>query len=456
MGGCVVVLDVGKTHVKVLAFDPQGNIVAERSRANGPLAATSRCPYLHLDTEGAWTFLLGALREIAAAAPVDSLSISTHGAAGALVDEAGVVLPPMDYEWDGFGVDADEYAAVRPPFDETLSPNLPRGLNLGRQMFHLFRHHPAEFARARAFLTYPQYWAWRLCGVMASETTSLGCHSDLWRPREADFSSLVDCLGWRALFPPLRRAWETLGPVKSEVAAATGVRPDAQTLCGAHDTNAALAAYLVDRADPFTVISTGTWVIIMAVGGRGTLDQDADMLANVDIRGEAVPCARFMGGREFAILAGAEPAKVCEADVAAVVAAGVFALPSFSDQGGPFADRVGRIEGPTPTTPEGRAALATLYAALMTAYLLERLQAPGELIVEGGFAKTPAFADVLAALTPGRRVVVAGSGTGAAEGAALLARWDRAAAPPKTQPARAWSIAGLAEYRARWSALAGV
>jgi sugar (pentulose or hexulose) kinase len=455
MDGCVVVLDVGKTNVKVLAFDPQGNIVAERSRANGPLPANSLCPYLHLDTEDAWTFLLRALREIAATIPIYALSISTHGAAGVLVDDAGVVLPPMDYEWEGCDVDADEYAALRPPFDETLSPCVPRGLNLGRQLFHLYRHHPARFARARAFLTYPQYWAWRLCGVMASETSSLGCHTDLWKPREADFSSLVDRLGWRRLFPPLRRAWERLGPVRSEVAAATGLRRDAQTLCGAHDTNAALAAYLIDRVDPFTVISTGTWVIVMAVGGQGKLDPNADMLANVDVRGNPVPSARFMGGREFAILAGAEPANVSEADVASVVAAGVFALPSFSDQGGPFAGRAGRIEGPKPATPEGRTALATLYAALMTAHMLERLQAPGELIVEGGFAKTPAFANVLAALTPGRRVVVAESAAGAAEGAATLTHWGRAVAPPKTQPAAGWALAGLSEYHARWSALVG-
>ena len=41
------------------------------------------------------------------------------------------------------------------------------------------------------------------------------------------------------------------------------------------------------RRDPFTVISTGTWVIIMAVGGKARLDPQADMLANVDVRGAA-------------------------------------------------------------------------------------------------------------------------------------------------------------------------
>ena len=53
---------------------------------------------------------------------------------------------------------------------------------------------------------------------MASEVTSLGAHTDLWRPNEGDLSSMVDRLGWRRLFPPMRKAWDTLGTLKPEVA----------------------------------------------------------------------------------------------------------------------------------------------------------------------------------------------------------------------------------------------
>ena len=115
---------------------------------------------------------------------------------------------------------------------------------------------------------------------------------------------MVDKLGWRRLFPPRRNAWDTLGTLKPEVAAATGLAPDVRVICGAHDSNASLVPHLLSRRDPFTVISTGTWVIIMAIGGKARLDPNADMLANVDVRGEPTPTARFMGGREFAVLAG--------------------------------------------------------------------------------------------------------------------------------------------------------
>jgi sugar (pentulose or hexulose) kinase len=173
------------------------------------------------------------------------------------------------------------------------------------------------------------------------------------------------------------------------------------------------------------------------------------MLANVDVRGAPVPTARFMGGREFSILAGEGAPEAREADIQAVVASGIMALPAFSDQGGAFAGRKGRIIGESPAAPSARAALATLYVALMTAYTLRLLEAPGDLIVEGGFNRSPAFAAVLSALMPERNVVVAAT-SGAAEGAAMLANWERAYDAPRSAAAAAWRMPGLQEYHDRW------
>ena len=449
MSACIAVLDVGKTNVKVIAFDRDFHVVAERSRRNGPLEATPDTPYLHLDTGTVWDFLIHSLKEIGAEHRIEAISISAHGAAGALVTPGGEALAPMDYEFGGYDVDAHDYAAARAPFAETLSPNVPRGLNLGRQLFYMRRHFPERAAKATAILCYAQYWAWRLSGAMASEATSLGAHTDLWNPNERRLSSMVERQGWTPLFPPMRKAWERLGPIRPEVAAATGLDRATPVLCGAHDSNASLVPHLLANADPFTLVSTGTWVIVMSVGGSADLDESADMLANVDVRGEPVPSARFMGGREFAVLAGETPAEPAREDIAAIIAAGTFALPSFSDQGGPFSGREGRIEGPPPSTDRARAALASLYAASMTAYLIGRLGGRGDVLIEGGFARTPAFAGLLAALT-GRRVRVATSTAGAAEGAARLALWGEAQKLPELKTEPPWEIDGLRDYYQRW------
>ena len=165
---------------------------------------------------------------------------------------------------------------------------------------------------------------------MATEVTSIASHTDLWRPNEGRLSGMVDKLGWRRLFPPLRKAWETLGTLRPKSRRRQASRQKCASYAARMISNAALVPHLMSRRDPFTVISTGTWVIIMAVGARSRLDPSADMLANVDVRGEPVPTARFMGGREFSAVAGDAPAEAGEADVAAVVASGAIASPAFS------------------------------------------------------------------------------------------------------------------------------
>src|SRR5208282_5796326 len=102
--------------------------------------------YLRLDTERAWAFYLAALKEVGARFQIDAVSVAAHGAAGVLVTEDGVAAPPVDYEFDGFAPVDAEYDALRPSFAESLTPNLPRGLNLGRQIFYVQRTFPEAFA----------------------------------------------------------------------------------------------------------------------------------------------------------------------------------------------------------------------------------------------------------------------------------------------------------------------
>ncbi|TGP55948.1 carbohydrate kinase, partial [bacterium M00.F.Ca.ET.229.01.1.1] len=126
----------------------------------------------------------------------------------------------------------------------------------------------------------------------------LGCHSHLWAPRERDFSSLVDAEGWRGQMPAFERAGAVIGEqrfgnTERSIAIHNGV----------HDSNAALYAYRRQGLGPLTVVSTGTWVVSMAVGGgRVELDPARDTLVNVNALGDPVPSARFMGGREFSML----------------------------------------------------------------------------------------------------------------------------------------------------------
>lgn len=448
--GPVGVLDVGKTNSKLFVFDRRGRILDQVAR---PSASLPGPPYLHLDSEGVWRWLIEQLGTMAARWPIDTLVTTTHGASAALIDDDGLVLPMLDYEFEPPAAFAATYEAAAPSFAESFAPVLPGGINLGRQLFWQQQAFPDAFRRARHILCYPQYLAWRLCGVAASEVTSLGTHTHLWAPNRGGFSSLVERQGWTGLFPPLRRAWEALGPIRPAIAAQTGLRPDCRVLCGIHDSNAALLLYLKALGRGFALASTGTWMILLRPDQPlERLDPARDTVANVDVDGRPVATARFMGGREYQILAGDGAAVPITADdVAGIVAAQTYALPSFAPAG-PFPDRKGRIVGPAPQTPAARAALATLYAALMTDVGFDLLEAQDALLIDGGFAANPLYGGLLGALRPRQSVQVNRAHEGTATGASLLASWHdpNATVPLVLEPCPAVAIEGLHAYAAEW------
>jgi sugar (pentulose or hexulose) kinase len=412
----IAVLDIGKTNAKVLVVDLVTG--ADEVLGRTPNAVLRDGPYPHHDIEMLWQFALSGLEQ-AAKRGVDAVSITTHGAACVLVDETGApALPMLDYEHDGPESVSAEYEAVRPGFAETGSPRLPLGLNLGAQVFWLSHEFPTEFSRVRHVLSLPQYWAFRLSGVAASEATSLGCHTDLWNPWAGRFSSLVLRMGWEGLFPPVRKAAEVLGPVLPSVAAATGLPAGTPVLCGIHDSNASLVPHLAEA--PCGVLSTGTWMIVMALGGRAVeLDAARDVLVNVSALGQPVPTARFMGGREMDEIMGSRIVEPSEADLRGVLEGRVMAMPSLHPETGPFP---GKRFGWIGREPEGgaRMAAASFYAALMGAECLDLAGAEGPVIVEGAFGGNLAFLRMLATAT-GRVVRGSGQGAGTGLGAALLA-----------------------------------
>lgn len=450
-----VVLDIGKTNAKLTLIDAAGKTLAE---VRTPNTVRRDGPYPHHDTERLWGWMLGELRGLSRFAHIRAIVPVTHGATAALVDDAGLVLPVPDYEHvPGDATDAARYDGLRPPFDESGSPQLPAGLNLGRQLDWLQARFPIEFARARHVLMYPQYWAWRLSGVAASEVTSLGCHTDLWRPRVGRWSSLVERLGWEPLFPPRRDAWARLGKLRAELAADTGLPADCEIVCGIHDSNASLLRHLLtlQQGSPCTVLSTGTWVIAAALGSATRpLVEAQDMLANCNVYGDAVPCIRFMGGREFGALAGARPADFGVAEIEKLIAQRSLALPCYAETGGPFAGQVGRVAGPAPATPAEQAALATLYVVLMTDHCLNALGAHGRVVVEGAFTANPWFGPLLAGLAEGRDVTVSDDSSGTTCGAWLLDAWG-CAPDAAAEPVKALNPVGWRAYRDAWRTQAG-
>ncbi len=442
----IAVIDVGKTNAKVAFVDAQlGQEVWSARRANEIIAGAD---VRELDIAGIERWVLTTLRDAPGRERVTAIVPIAHGAAAVLVGHDDEVLVAPDYEDPRFDAVGEDYRPLRDSFSMTYSPFLPQGLNVGRQLFYLQQRQPELFQRARHLLMYPQYWAWRFSGILASEVTSLGTHTDLWRPYERAYSGLARKQGWARLMPGMRTATDRLGTIRASVAAATGLPPTCGVACGIHDSNASYLRFLMDRErEVFTVVSSGTWTIVMANrGDLRRLREDRDMLANVNAFGAPVATARYMGGREYETIAQGEEVPTVEA-LLEVLASGALALPSFASAG-PYSGRPGRLEGVASLSGAQRAALATLYSALMTTQLIESLGAAGEIFVDGPMARNPLFARLLAACLPVGTVRMYPEGGGNRVAAHLAGVSSPAGGTLQSVvPLR---LAGLLDYQSTW------
>jgi sugar (pentulose or hexulose) kinase len=128
-------------------------------------------------------------------------------------------------------------------------------------------------------------------------------------------------------------------------------------------------------------------------------------------------------------------------------------LPAVEPGSGPFQGRAARWTAPEGGIGDGeRAVAASFYLALMTGVSLGAIAAAGPVLVEGPFARNPAYLAMLAAAT-GRAVLTpAAGGTGTSIGAALLAADPGTRVMPDETPPPPPPDPGLAAYAAAWTA----
>ncbi len=425
----IAVIDVGKTNVKLALVDLAAR--TENAVLTMPNRVLSGSPYPHFDTDGIWAFLKSAMAQFQVDHGIDGISITTHGACAALLAaDGGLAAPVLDYEHTGPDSTRAGYDLIRPPFAVTGSAALPMGLNLGAQLYWQLQQDPSLQGRIAQVVTWPQYWGYLLTGQTATDLCSLGCHTDLWNPASGDWSDLPQALGLARKMATPRKPSDVLGMLLPSLQAELGLGP-VPVLTGIHDSNASLVPHLTHNA-PFAVVSTGTWVIAMAMGGKSvTLDPARDVLVNVNALGNPVPSARFMGGREYEIIRQGHAPTATAADAARVLKRGVMLLPSVVTGSGPFPHNTMCWSHDERSDAETEVALG-YYLAIMTAACLENIGADGPTLIEGPFAVNPWFRAMLSAAT-GRPATASDARTGTAIGAALLFTEQNVAAQPPAQ-----------------------
>ncbi|MFM5950098.1 MAG: FGGY-family carbohydrate kinase [Novosphingobium sp.] len=458
--GAFIVIDLGKTLSKVSLWSRAGELLDRQTRPTAPVEVDG---LRRLDAAGIGDWLVEALSAYARH-PVKAIIPVGHGAGVVALADGGLANAPLDYEQELPEVVLSDYRALRDPFTATGSPALPQGLNFGAQLFWLDRLYPQAMAGA-TLLPWAQYWAWFLTGAAVSEVTSLGCHSDLWCPARDKFSALAEHQGWAARFAPLVKAGDTVGTLKPDIAARTGLSPAVRVLAGLHDSNAALLAargFVEIARNEATVLSTGTWFIAMRLPGApvdvADLPEARDCLVNVDAYGAPVPSSRFMGGREIESVIGIDTRRVdIKPDQPALLAAvnklladGAMLLPTLAPGCGPYPDGPGQWIAEPADWYEKRAAMC-LYAALVADTALGLIGSCERLLVEGRFAEAEVFVRALASLRPDMAVYTANAHNDVSFGALRLIDPDL---QPQGELVRVAPLdQDLTAYKNRWTQL---
>lgn len=451
-----VVLDLGKTHTKLTAWSAAGELLQRETYANTPCVSAN---YPALDVEGIELWLGEALSRFAALGQICAIVPVGHGAAAAIVREGELAAPVMDYEFEPSPEMRQEYLRGRDAFAETGSPAMGMALNLGLQLHCIEQFHPNALSGNALILPWPQYWAWCLCGVAASEVTSWGSHTDLWSPSRKAPSAMALRRGWAQRFAPLRHASDVIGVLSKEWVERTGLKPSTRIHAGLHDSNAALvsARSCAQFAEgDATLISTGTWFVAMRSLGEGaaapSLQEDRGCLFNVDVSGKPAPTALFMGGREIEMLGAVgidapERQSALAAALAAVLAAETMVLPTMASGTGAFPEAVGAWCA-KPAVDEERDVAVALYAALMVDVGLDLIGSQGALLVEGRFAKCDMFTAALAVLRPRAPVYVAEGASDVSAGALRVVQ-PRVGAAASLRPVAPLAL-DLSRYRTLW------
>ena len=417
----VAVIDLGKTNSKVALVDTINSIEVQVIKQPTPESLDS--PYLSMNTDAIEEFILNSLRELSSQHTIDAITVTTHGATAALINESGqLAMPVVDYEFLEIDELREEYEHHRPEFSDSGSPSLPGGLNIGAQLFWQQKKHHAQFQKAHTVLTWPQYWVFKLTGNRHNDVTSLGCHTDLYEPYKRQYSSLTKHQNWQALMPPTKRSGEISGNLIETVANKIGLPPSLPVHTGIHDSNASLVPHLVNQPAPFSVVSTGTWFISMAIGGKSVeLDETKDTLINVNAYDECVPSARFMGGRERETFhTQAAPSEQAMNTLLDHPEPMPLLMPSAVQNTGPYPNAKQQWVGSSLAGDlETQSCATTLYLALMTHECLLLIGACGPTFIEGPLSHDPYYAKMLAVVS-NRPVQLSNAQTGTSVGAAML------------------------------------
>jgi sugar (pentulose or hexulose) kinase len=430
----ILIFDIGKTNKKVLLFDKNLQVVSEEEDKFEEITDDDGFPCDDIEKIENWVLKSTQKYLSDPAFDVRAINFTTYGATLMYLDRHGQRLTPVYnylkplppevarslYQAHG---GQDEFCR------KTASPALGM-LNSGLQARWLKIYKPGVFQKVEHILHFPQYLSYLLTGKIASEHTSIGCHTAMW-----DFDNMRyhDWLKTEGIVLPRPIGVETTFP-------AARIHSGVPVGIGIHDSSSSLVPYFKYTSEAFVLASTGTWSINMNPFNHTPLTKEQlqkDCLAYMSILQQPVKSSRFFLGHIHDVNVG----RLCDhygvdGNAYKQVEPDPALLERYKQHnrgemiffsGGIPEDYIDKRAdlGQYPSFPEAYHQLM-IDLTLLTAASINLIITPedhtGNLFVTGGFAKNPVFTKLLAARICDKAVYTSEVANATSLGAALVLR----------------------------------
>ncbi len=440
----ILIFDIGKTTKKALVFDYGFHVLEEQTENFKEIKDDDGLPGEDLSMVSDWVkeifnhYLQHPKFEIT------HCNISSYGASFVHLDSAGKSIVPFYNYLKTFPASCKEKFLSR--YNDggdisaaTASPFLGL-LNSGLQLFWLKHEKKEYFQRIETSLHLPQFFTYLLTGQPFTDITSIGCHTMLWDFQKDDYHKWVDLEDIRKLFPPIYHADHTFSaPAIKNIRFGIGV----------HDSSAALMPYLATQQDPFLLLSTGTWNICFNPFNAEPLSKkelSGDCLSFLTFERKTVKASRIFLGHEHEVQTESLTRYFNVSD-------DYYKTITFQEEiyrhlesaqvgdSKPFFPMEMEGTGPIPEKQEQQ----TDYSAfqnfdeayhqlirylvrwqLLSIQLIDPQKKINNLIVVGGFTKSPLFLQILKREDPARKILISDHPRASALGAAWLVAGEQA------------------------------
>jgi sugar (pentulose or hexulose) kinase len=164
-----IVLDIGKTNVKLIFVDAKNTTVCSYKTQQKSI---NQYGIKTLNSNSIFEWTIKKISLIEKKYQLDKFVCTAHGCSIALIDHNNQeILACTDYEYK-YDQLMNDYKKIAPKFDESFTPFLETGLNIGMQIYYLIKKNPKLIKNTKYIINYPQYIAWKFTNNFSSEASA--------------------------------------------------------------------------------------------------------------------------------------------------------------------------------------------------------------------------------------------------------------------------------------------